>query len=675
MSTVPPLESEAEVLWEPPSRMLTDSRMAQFARQIVARGALDSAGYPGLWQWSIAERSAFWRAVWDYFDIISDGDPTRVLVDESMPGAQWFPDVRLNYAENMLRGDAEQLVLTAISQTRDPITLTRGQLRDQVARAAAGLQRLGVQPGDRVVGYLPNIPEALVAMLAATSIGAIWAVCAPELGVDSVIDRLKQLEPKVFITVDGYRYGDKMIERTEEVSAIRCALSTADVTIQIPYLGLALPDVTGWDELVAEPAQPAYLRVAFDHPLWVLFSSGTTGLPKAIVHGHGGITLELQKSLGLHSDIGPDDTYFVYCTTTWVMWNIQVSALLLGASIVLFDGDPSFPTPDLLWQIVEQRGVTVFGAGAAFLMGCRKAGLRPAEKFDLTKLRAMTSTGSPLPASGFRWVYETVGPDIYLQSSSGGTDVCTSFVGGTPLLPVRAGEITAPALGVFAHALDPSGNPVVDEVGELVISAPMPSMPVCFWNDPDGQKYRSAYFDHYPGQWRHGDWITFSRTGGCVISGRSDGTLNRGGVRLGTSEFYSALEDLPEIADSLVVHVDDPAGGLGSLLLFVQLSDQSTLDYETRDRIGARLRQRLSPRHKPDDILQVPEVPYNLTGKKLEVPVKRLLMGAPRDTAVSDGAVRNPRALDIFEELATRFAPSTVLQKGKQPCQTPRSLS
>lgn len=646
------------VLWEPSADTLRDSRMGRYAHWLAKRGTLTGTDYDELWLWSTTDLPGFWRSIWDHFDIIADGDPARVLVDESMPGAKWFPDVRLNYAENLLRGADDQTVLTALSQTRDPITMTRGRLREQVARAAAGLRRLGVEPGDRVAAYLPNIPEALIAMLATTSIGAIWAVCAPELGVDSVLDRLKQLDPKVFIAVDGYRYGARDIDRCEQVAAIRAALPTVVSTVAVRYLGTAPTDAVPWDELLAEPALPEFHRVPFDHPLWVLFSSGTTGLPKAIVHSHGGITLELQKALGLHSDLNADDTYFVYCTTTWVMWNIQVSALLLGASILLFDGDPAFPTPDNLWRIVEQSGVTVFGAGAAFLMGCRKAGMRPKDLFNLSGLRAVSSTGSPLPAEGFRWVYDAVGPDIYLQSTSGGTDVCTSFVGGTPLLPVRAGEITAPALGVLARSLDSSGNPVVDALGELVISAPMPSMPVCFWNDPDGEKYRRAYFEHYPGQWRQGDWVTFNARGGCVISGRSDGTLNRGGVRLGTSEFYSALEDLPEIQDSLVVHLDDPSGGMGSLLLFVQLREHTALDDYLRGRINNRLRQRLSPRHLPDDIVAIPEVPYNLTGKKLEVPVKRLLTGTPRDTVVSDGAVRSPRALDIFEELARRFTPA-----------------
>lgn len=628
--------------------------MAQYTHWLAERYGHRFQDYEQLWQWSTSDLPEFWRSIWDYFNVLADGSPEVVLADDSMPGARWFPNARLNYAENMLRGEDDQTIVTALSQTRATVSLTRGELRDQVARAAAGLRGLGVCPGDRVVAYLPNIPEALVAMLAAASIGAIWAVCAPELGVRSVLDRLQQLEPKVLIAIDGYRYGNKTIDRGAELSAIRSGLPSLTETVVIPYPNSRVEDVVPWGNLLAEPAAPHYERVPFDEPLWVLFSSGTTGLPKAIVHSHGGIVLELQKALGLHSDLRPDDTYFVYCTTTWVMWNIQVCALLLGSSIVMFDGDPGYPRGDELWRVVAEAGVTVFGAGAAFLMGCRKAGLRPGEAFDLAKLRGLGSTGSPLPAEGFRWIYDAVSPNVYLQSTSGGTDVCTAFVGGTPLLPVRAGEITAPALGVLAQALDNEGNAIVDQVGELVISAPMPSMPVCFWNDPEGSKYHAAYFERYPGQWRQGDWVTFNSHRACVISGRSDGTLNRGGIRLGTSEFYSALHDIGEVEDSLVVHLDDSSGGLGQLLLFVQLRTGEELHDRLRARIVTALRQTLSPRHIPDDIIVVPEIPYNLTGKKLEVPVKRMLLGAPRNAVVSDGAVRNPNALNAFEQLASR---------------------
>ncbi len=651
--------ADTEILWAPSEQSLATCRMGRYAQWLNDTHPEIGSDYQRLWQWSTEDLSGFWRSIWEYFDVLGEGDTAHVLDDPSMPGARWFPHARLNYAENMLRGPDDQIVVTAMSQTRDTITMTRGELRDRVARAAAGLRRLGVGPGDRVAAYLPNIPEAVTAMLATASVGAIWAVCAPELGTDSVLDRLQQLEPTVLITIDGYRYGAKSIDRRHEIAAIRAGLPSVTTTVGVSYLSTDPIGDIGWDELLKEPALPRYDRQPFNHPLWVLFSSGTTGLPKAIVHSHGGIVLELQKALGLHSDLGPADTYFVYCTTTWVMWNIQVSGLLLGAAIVLFDGDPNYPGAEELWRIIRDTGVTVFGAGAAFLIACRKHGVQPRDQFDLSRLRGMVSTGSLLPAEGFRWVYEAVNPTLYLQSTSGGTDVCTSFVGGSPLLPVRAGEITTAALGVLARAFNAAGEPVTNELGELVISAPMPSMPVQFWNDPDDTKYRGAYFDVYPGHWRHGDWVTFNDRGACIISGRSDGTLNRGGVRLGTSEFYSALEEFSGIEDSLVVHLDDPSGGLGSLLLFVSLHEGVQLDDELRSQIAIGLRRRLSPRHVPDDIIAVPAIPYNMTGKKLEVPVKRMLLGAARESVVSDGAVRDPRSLDVFEQLSDQLRRAT----------------
>jgi acetoacetyl-CoA synthetase len=649
-----------DVLWEPTPETIARTQVGRYLDFLRTTRGVEFADYDALWKWSVEDLPGFWRSVYDYFDVAAEGDPSQVLVGNTMPDVQWFPEVRLNYAENMLRGVDGQVVVTALSQTRQKVELTRGELRDAVARAATGMRKLGVARGDRVVAYLPNIPEALVAMLATASIGAIWAVCAPELGTQSVLDRLTQLDPTLLITVDGYRYGDKDIDRSAEVATIRGRLPSLTATVHVPYRDArpTPPGAIEWGDLLAENAPPVYDRVPFGHPLWVLFSSGTTGLPKAIVHSHGGITLELQKTLALHSDLGSADRYFVFCTTTWVMWNIQVSALLLGSAIVLMDGNPAFPDHSRLWGIVEETAVTVFGCGATFLMACRKAGTRPCDEYDLSVLRGMFTTGSPLPPEGFRWVYEAVDRNIYFQSSSGGTDICSSFVGGTPLLPLRAGEITAPALGVLAQALDAEGNSVIDRPGELVISAPMPSMPVHFWNDPADLKYRGAYFADYPGKWRQGDWVVFNERGGCVITGRSDGTLNRGGVRLGTSEFYSALEGIDEVDDSLVVHLDDPLGGMGTLLLFVQLCAGASLDDDLRSQIVRVLRQRLSPRHVPDEIIAVPAVPYNLTGKKLEVPVKRLLQGVPRSGVVSDGSVRNPESLDAFTRVATQLRTS-----------------
>lgn len=650
--------NDGDILWTPTAETIETSRVGRYLKWLddTRRGRFDD--YASLWRWSITDLPDFWRSIWDFFDVIGEGDTGNVLVGDQMPDVQWFPAARINYAENILQGPDEQQIVVALSQSRDPICLTRKELRNAVSRAAAGLRALGVSQGDRVVGYLPNIPETLIAMLAATSLGAVWAVCAPEMGTASVLDRLRQLEPKVLIAVDGYRYGSKEVDRSDEVATIRNGLTTVSAAIHVPYLttGAAPTGMRTWADLIAAPAEPNYVRVPFGHPLWVVFSSGTTGLPKAIVQSHGGITLETAKSLGLHVDLAATDRFFVFTTTSWAMWNIQVSALLLGCSIVLFDGNPVHPTSDYLWNIVAEHHVTVFGCGGAFIAGFRKSGMRPREPFDLSGLRGMLVTGSPLPAEGFRWVYDAVNPSIFLQSTSGGTDVCSCFVGGTPLLPVRAGQITASALGVHAQAFDEEGSPVVGVPGELVISTPMPSMPIGFWNDPGKQRYRDTYFDRFPEVWRHGDWVVFDSLGGCVISGRSDGTLNRGGVRLGTSDFYSVLDTMPEITDSLVVHVDDPQGGMGTLFLFVVLAGPPDLDEALRGQIAAVLRTKLSPRHLPDQMIAAPDVPYNLTGKKLEVPVKRLLQGQPRDRVVSAGAMRNPESIAFYEEVAQRYS-------------------
>jgi acetoacetyl-CoA synthetase len=652
------VEERGEILWHPTDESAAASRIGDFLTRLRTEHGLEFADYQQLWNWSVRHLPAFWAAVWQYLNPIADGDPEPVLVDATMPGAQWFPNITLNYAENALRGPGAEVVLMARSQTRAPQEWTRDGLRDAVARARSGLVRLGVRRGDRVAAYLPNIPEAVIGLLATASLGAVWASCAPELGVSSVLERLAQIEPTVLLAVDGYRYGANHIDRRPDVAAIEAGLPTLRATVHVDYLYPGQPAGYSWAELLAQDAEPTFSRVAFDHPLWVLFSSGTTGLPKAIVHGHGGIVVELGKSHALQSDLGPGDRYFVYCTTTWVMWNILVSGLLVGSSIVLMDGHPGFPDESEIWRIAADTKTTVFGCGAAMLVSARRAGLRPSHDVDLSRLKGVFSTGSPLPADGFRWVYDAVSPTVLLQSTSGGTDVCGGFVGGSPLLPVRAGEIACRALGVLAQALDAEGNAVIDEPGELVISAPMPSMPVSFWNDPDQKRYTSTYFADYPGRWRHGDWIVFTADGASRITGRSDGTLNRGGVRLGTSEFYAVLADtttFPEIGDALVVHLEDPEGGPGILWLFVALSDGRVLNAELRTRLDDALRTRLSPRHRPDKVSAVSTVPYNLTGKKLEIPIKRILQGAPRAEVINDGALRNPSAVDEFVRIATEF--------------------
>ena len=523
----------------------------------------------------------------------------------------------------------------------------------QVARARAGLARLGVGPGDRVAAYLPNIPETLVAFAATASLGAVWASCAPELGARSVVDRLAQLEPSVLLAVGGYGYRDRSIDRRAEVATIRAALPTLRHVVHVPYGEHVVPDAVGWDELLADPGAPlAFEPVAFDHPLFVLFSSGTTARPKAIVHGHGGILLELLKAHAFSWDLKPGGRLLWFSTTSWMMWNALVAALLVRSSIVMLDGDPIWPDAGWQWRVAEETKPTFMGASPAFLMGCRKAGLHPGRDCDLGSIRIFGTAGSPLPAEGYRYVYEELGPDVLLLNGSGGTDVCSGIVGGSPLLPVYDGEISGRLLGVATEAFDPAGNPLVGELGELVITRPMPSMPVELWGDADGSLYRNSYFELYPGVWRQGDWIRFSEQGSCVVTGRSDATLNRGGVRLGTGEFYGVVEELPEILDSLVVHLEDDQGGPGELVLFVVLADGVQLDDGLESRIAAGLRSQLSPRHVPDMIRAVPAIPRTLTGKKLEAPVKRILRGEPVDAVASRDSLVDPAALDTFAAIA-----------------------
>jgi acetoacetyl-CoA synthetase len=631
-----------KVLWTPPADVLETSRMGRYLTWLRAERGVDKADYAALYDWSVTELSAFWRSIWDYFDIQAYAQPTAVLPDATMPGAKWFPGATLNWAEHVLRMPGladDDPVVFAYSQTRSPATLTAGQLRDQVGRVAAGLRSLGVGKGDRVAAYAPNIPETYVLLLATASLGAIFSSCAPEFGTRSVTDRWTQIEPKVLFAVDGYKYGDKMIDRRDEVSAIKEALPSVEHLIMLD----------DWDRLLATTEPLIFEPVPFDQPLYVLYSSGTTGLPKPIVHGHGGILLEHVKMLALHHDLGPGDRFFWFTTTGWMMWNFLVSAPAVGAAIVLFDGNPGWPDLGALWRLAEEAGVTYFGTSAPFLLSCRKAGVQVPE---LPKLRGVGSTGAPLTAEGFDWVYEEVGSDVQLQSLSGGTDVCTGFVGGAPLLPVIEGVISCRALGSKVEAYDPAGKPVIGELGELVITAPMPSMPVGFWNDPDGTRYREAYFDVYPGVWRHGDWITIAEDGSCVITGRSDATLNRGGVRLGTAEFYSVVEGLPEVLDSVVVHLEQDGNPNGELLLFVVLADGRELDDGLRGLILRELRAALSPRHVPDEIHQVRAVPRTLSSKKLEVPVKRILTGTPVESAAAKGALVNPESLEAFEAYA-----------------------
>jgi acetoacetyl-CoA synthetase len=637
----------SEMLWEPPVDVRETTRIGRFLTWLEHERGLQFETYDELHRWSVDDLDGFWSAIWEHFGV--RGSYERVLGRREMPGAEWFPGASLNYAEHAVTGPDDDIAVLAYSQTRDRVELTWAQLRDQVARARAGLQRLGVGRGDRVVAYLPNIPETLVAFLATASLGAVWASCAPEFGARSVVDRFGQIEPTVLLAVAGYGYGSKDVDRREQVAEIRAALPTLRHVVHVPYGGNTLPDSMPWTELFAEPAALTFEPVPVSHPLCVLFSSGTTGKPKAIVHSHGGILLEHLKNHALSWDLGPGDRILWFSTTAWMMWNALVSSLLVGASIVMIDGNPLHPDIRWQWRLAAETGATLMGASPGFLMACRTEGVELAKEFDLSRLRQIGAAGSPLPPEGYRWVRDQL-PGVLLNVGSGGTDVCSGIVQGSPLQPVWAGEISGPCLGVDAQAFDADGKPVVGELGELVITAPMPSMPVGFWGD-DGSRYRDTYFDVYPGVWRHGDWVRFSDAGSAVIAGRSDATLNRGGVRLGTAEFYRVVEELPEVVDSLVVHLEDPAGGNGELLLYVRLRDGVQLDDALRRRISTALRTELSPRHIPDGITAVPVVPHNRTGKKLELPVKKILLGAAPDDVASRDVLADPTALDAFVAL------------------------
>jgi acetoacetyl-CoA synthetase len=650
-----------KLLWEPSTERVEHARLTEFMRWLKAERGLRFGGYEDLWRWSVEDLDAFWESIWDFFAVRFDGGYERVLGSREMPGAEWFGGTRLNYAEHVFAGkdDAQTAILHA-SELRDLSQLSWGELEVQVAAIAAGLRAQGVVAGDRVVAYLPNIAEAIVAFLATASLGAVWSSCSPDFGPASVIDRFAQIEPKILLTVDGYRYGGKDFDRRETLARLQAEIPTLKRTIVLPYLDPE-PDLSAlrgsmrWGELLdaGRGAQLSFERVPFEHPLWVLYSSGTTGLPKAIVQGQGGILLEHLKKLHLHVDAHPGERLFWFTTTGWMMWNFLVSGLLTQAAIVLYDGNPGHPDLNALWELAEQAGVSTFGTSASYIAACMKAGVEPGRGRDLSRLRAVGSTGSPLSPEGFDWIYEHVGADTWLFSTSGGTDLCTAFVGGVVLLPVYRGELQARALGAAVEAWDESGNPVIGEVGELVVTEPMPSMPLFFWGDEDGSRYRASYFEHYPGVWRHGDWIEITSRGTAVIYGRSDSTINRSGVRMGTSEIYRAVLGIEEIVDALVVDVPK-SGTEGWMPLFVVLAPGAELDQELRSEIARRVRERCSPRHVPDEVFQIAEVPRTLSGKALEVPVKRILMGTPATQAASRDSLANPAALDYFIAMAER---------------------
>ncbi|MER5320743.1 acetoacetate--CoA ligase [Streptosporangium roseum] len=670
---------EGALLWEPSPEVVRDAKVTRYMKWLGRPG-----DYESLWQWSVDAPAEFWTSVWDYFGVVGErGDGP--VISGTMPGAEWFTGSTLNYAANALRragADPDRLAVVFRDEAGGRRTLTLGELAEEVARVRTGLAGLGVGRGDRVAAYAPNIPETLVAFLATASLGAIWSSCSPDFGAPSVIDRFTQIEPKVLIAVDGYDYNGKRFDRAEVVRDIAAKLPTlvAQVRIATPHGpgtpgadgasgtggpsggpgtpgtegGSGAPDagrapseggttILGWADLRDSAGPLAFEPVPFGHPLWIVYSSGTTGLPKPIVHGHGGVVLEHLKALSFHQDLGEDDVFFWYTTTGWMMWNYLIGGLLVGSTVVLYDGAATYPDTDALWRLAAEEGVTYFGTGAPYLVASMKAGLRPA---GLTALRGLGSTGSPLPPEGFAWVHDAL-PEVQLGSFSGGTDVCTGFVGAVPLLPVRAGVIPCRCLGARVESFDPSGTPVVGEVGELVLTAPMPSMPVMFWNDADGSRYRESYFADYPGVWRHGDWIKILPDGGCVIYGRSDSTLNRGGVRMGTSEFYRVVERFDEIADSLVIDTGQ-LGQEGRLLLYVTMAEGAALSDALVTDLRAALRDALSPRHVPNEIIEVPGIPRTLSGKKLEVPVRKILLGVPPEKAANLDAMANPEVLSHF---------------------------
>lgn len=645
---------QGDIVWTPPADVLSTSRVGEFLAWLARERDLTMTTHEELWRWSVTDLDGFWSAVWEFFGVRAHAPYDTVLATREMPGARWFPGATLNYAEHALGTDKDldRVAVLGRSQTRDDVELTFGDLRDQVARARAALKRLGVRRGDRVAGYLPNIPEALVAYLATASLGATWASCASEFGPRSVIDRFAQIEPVVLLVAGGYRYGAKDIDRRAQVAEIRAELPSVSHVVDVEYGPHRVEDAFSWTSLLAseESAELAFEPVPFDHPLVVLFSSGTTGRPKAIVHGHGGILLEHLKNHALSWDMGPEDRMLWFSTTAWMMWNALVSSLLVRSSIVMVDGNPMHPDLTWQWRLAASTGATVMGASPGFVMACRKDGVELKDLGDL-RVRVLGSAGAPLPPEGYAWLRDQL-PGAQINVGSGGTDVCSGIVQNNPLLPVYAGEISGRCLGVDAHAYDESGRPVIGELGELVITSPMPSMPVGFWGDEDGSRYHEAYFDHYPGVWRHGDWILFHDNGSCHVAGRSDATLNRGGVRLGTAEFYRVAEEVDGVADSLVVHLEDPDGGNGELLLFVVTEEDTRLDDPLRSRLVRALRSALSPRHIPDQVIEVPAVPRNLTGKKLELPAKRILQGVRPEDVASRDALADPASLDPFVALA-----------------------
>jgi acetoacetyl-CoA synthetase len=649
--------AEGELLWTPSPERVAASPITAYTTWLARERGVAFASYEELWRWSTSEIEQFWASLWAYFDIDSDRPYDRVLDRRVMPGAHWFAGSRVNFTEHVLRRVSAEHDRPAVyfqSEGGAPETLSWTELGEQVRSLATGLRRLGVTPGDRVVSYLPNVPQAVIAMLATAAIGAVWCSAPSEFGAKTVLERFQQIEPAVVFVGDGYRFGGRTYSRIEEAERIVGGLDSLRHVVWVPLLDAEpcpLPDALPWSSVLAPTAVFEFERVDHDHPLWILFSSGTTGLPKAIVHSHVGALLEMLKLTHLQCGLGADSTTFIYTTTGWVLWNILVGALLTGSSVVLYNGSPVHPSPDALWQLAEDTGTTCFGASSAYLQTIEKSGLRPGREVPLTRLTSLFLSGSPTAPQTYDWALRSIKPDLWINSLSGGTEICSAFVGGVETLPVFAGEMQARMLGMDVHAFREDGSEVLGDVGELVCTQPFPSMPIRFWNDEGDRRYRETYFDMFPGVWRHGDFLKINDRGGCYIYGRSDATLNRHGVRIGTAEVYRAVERIDEVTDSLVVCLDLPGGGQ-FMPLFVQLRPGAVLDEALRTRIASCLRDDYSPRHVPDQIHQVDQIPYTLTGKKMEIPVRRILMGWPPEKAASVDAMRNPESIDYFRDFA-----------------------
>jgi len=663
-------DDDSPPIWTPSARRFETARIHDFAGWLAAHGSVarvdPAAEYDALWRWSTTDLAGFWEAIRQYFDVRFSAPARTVLGDDRMPGAVWYPGARLNYVDQVFTGrDPDTVAILQAGETDPSQRWSWRELQRQVGAFAATLTRLGVGRGDRVVGYLPDLAEAVVAFLGTATVGAIWSCTGQDYGAPGAVNRFAQLEPAILVVADGYRHGGREHDRRAASVAVRAGLPTLRATVLVDRLGLPVDSTLGWIPWATATAgqeAPATEQVPFDHPLWVLFSSGTTGLPKGIVHGHGGVLLEHLKSLALHLDVGPGDTYLWYTSPSWMMWNYRGAGLLVGATIVCYDGSPLYPGPDGLWALADRLGITVLGTSPGYLLACAKAGVEPGRQLDLSRLRTLGVTGATLPAESSYWVRDHVGAGIQVASITGGTDVVSAFAGEVPTLPVWPGELTAACLGVALDAFDENGNSIRDDVGELVVTRPMPSMPVSFWNDPDGERYRDAYFTVYPGVWRHGDWITITHRGTVEMHGRSDSTLNRNGVRMGSADIYQAVERVPEVLEALVIGAEQPGGGYW-MPLFVQLVPGAELDDELRARIVAEIREHASPRHVPDEIIEAPGIPHTRTGKKLEVPIKRMLQG--HDV----GAVLDPRSVDdpaLLAWYAARAGQGTQTGQGTQ---------